>query len=160
MIVIYRQMNYVQTKNIGYNRENLIYVPIEGELVKNYDLFKEQAGNEEGVLSITKMRNSPTVIEHHTGSIEWPGKDANLRVSFADGVVGYDYVKTMKLQLKEGRDFSKDFGTDSASFILNETAARKIGFQNPVGQTITWGNRPGKVIGVLHFHLTPCTAGY
>ena len=154
MIVIYRQMDYIQTKNLGYNRENLIYIPIEGDLVKNYDLFKHQAGKETSILAVSKMRNSPTVIEHHTGSIEWPGKAADLNVSFADAVVGYDFVKTMKLTLKEGRDFSKDFGTDSASFILNETAVKKIGFQNPVGQTVTWGNRPGKIIGVLQdFHF-------
>ena len=154
MIVIYRQMNYVQTKNLGYNRENLIYIPIEGDLVKKYDLFKEEAGRETSILAISKMRNSPTLISHHTGSIEWPGKDPNLNVSFADAVVGYDFVKTMKLDLKEGRDFSKDFGTDTASFILNETAVKKIGYQNPVGQMITWGNHPGKIIGVLQdFHF-------
>ena len=154
MIVIYRQMNYIQTKNLGYNRENLIYIPIEGELVKQYDLFKEQATKETGILSVSKMRNSPTIIEHHTGSIEWPGKPDDLNVSFADGVVGYDFVKTMKLELKEGRDFSKEFGTDSTGYILNETAVSKIGFKHPVGQTIEWGNRPGKVIGVLKdFHF-------
>ena len=74
MIVIYQQMNYIQTKNLGYNRENLIYMPIEGELVKKYNLFKEEAGKIPGIVAISKMRNSPTVIEHHTGSIEWPGK--------------------------------------------------------------------------------------
>jgi ABC-type antimicrobial peptide transport system permease subunit len=154
MIVIYRQMNYIQNKNLGYDRENLIYVPIEGDLVKNYSLFKEQASNYPGILSVSKMRNSPTVISHHNGSIEWPGKDPNFSVSFADGVVGYDYVKTMKLTLKEGRDFSKEFGIDTASFILNETAVKKIGFQNPIGQTVSWGNRRGTVIGVIQdFHF-------
>ncbi|MCW3091915.1 MAG: hypothetical protein JWP81_2984 [Ferruginibacter sp.] len=154
MIVIYRQMDYVQSKNLGYDRENLIYVPIEGELVKNYNLFKEQASKHPGILSVSKMRNSPTIIEHHTGSIEWPGKDPGLRVSFADGVVGYDFVKTMKLNLVAGRDFSKDYGTDSVSFIINETAVKKMGLPEPVGQTISWGNRKGKVIGVLQdFHF-------
>ncbi|MEJ0101493.1 MAG: ABC transporter permease [Bacteroidota bacterium] len=154
MIVIYRQMDYIQTKNLGYDRENLVYIPIEGELIKKYNVFKEEAGKMPGILSISKMRNSPTVIEHHNGSISWPGKDPNLMVSFADGVVGYDFVKTLKLQLKEGRDFSKEFGTDTASFILNETAAKRIGYENAVGQTVIWGNHPGKVIGVLKdFHF-------
>jgi putative ABC transport system permease protein len=154
MIVIYQQVNYIQTKNLGYNRENLIYLPIEGELVKNYNLFKEAATKEPGILNISKMRNSPTIIGHHTGSIEWPGKDANQSISFADGVVGYDFAKTMKLNLLEGRDFSKDFGMDTASYLLNETAVKKIGFKNPLGQTIKWGNRPGKVIGVMQdFHF-------
>ena len=155
MIVTYRQMNYIQGKNLGYDRDNLLYIPIEGELANKYTLFKQQASEIPGILDISKMRNSPTVIEHHTGSISWPGKDPNLTVSFADGVVGYDFVKTMKLQLKEGRDFSKEFGTDSISYMLNETAVNKIGFINPIGETVTWGNHPGKIIGVLKdFHFS------
>ena len=154
MMVIYRQVKYIETKNLGYNRENLIYIPIEGEMVKNYDLFKEEAGREPAILAISKMRNSPTVIAHHTNSVGWPGKDPGVSVSFADAVVGYDFTKTMKLNVTEGRDFSKDFGTDSTAFMINETAAKKIGYQNPVGQALTWGNRSGKVIGVLHdFHF-------
>lgn len=155
MIVTYRQMNYIQSKNLGYDRDNLLYIPIEGELASKYVVFKQQATEIPGVLNISKMRNSPTVIEHHTGSISWPGKDPNLTVSFADGVVGYDFVKTMKLQLKEGRDFSKEFGTDSVSYMLNETAVKKIGFSDPIGKTVIWGNHPGKVIGVLKdFHFS------
>ena len=155
MIVTYRQMNYIQSKNLGYDRDNLLYIPIEGELASKYVVFKQQATEIPGVLNISKMRNSPTVIEHHTGSISWPGKDPNLTVSFADGVVGYDFVKTMKLQLKEGRDFSKEFGTDSLSYMLNETAVKKLGFSDPIGKTVIWGNHPGKVIGVLKdFHFS------
>jgi putative ABC transport system permease protein len=154
MIVIYQQMNYVQTKNLGYDRENLVYIPIEGELIKKYSQFKEQLGKETSIQAVSKMRNSPTIIEHHTGSIEWPGKSPDLTISFADAVVGYDFVNTMKLQLKEGRDFSKGFGTDSASYLVNETAAHRMGFENAVGQTVSWGNRPGKIIGVLRdFHF-------
>ncbi len=155
MIVTYRQVDYIQSKNLGYDRDNLLYVPIEGELANKYILFKQQAAGIPGVLNISKMRNSPTVIEHHTGSISWPGKDPDLTVSFADGVVGYDFVKTMKLQLKEGRDFSEEFGTDSVGFLLNETAVNKMGLNNPIGETVTWGNHPGKVIGVLKdFHFS------
>ncbi|MBN8787727.1 MAG: ABC transporter permease, partial [Terrimonas sp.] len=154
MIVIYRQMDYIQSKNLGYDRENLIYIPIEGSLADRYSSFKEQAQQLPGVMGISKMRNSPTVIEHHNNSIGWPGKAPDLTVSFADGVVGYDFIKTMKLSLKKGRDFSKEFGLDSANFILNETAVKKMGFENPVGQTVTWGNHPGKIIGVLKdFHF-------
>lgn len=155
VIVIYKQMQYIQTKNIGYSRENLLYIPIEGELIKKYDLFKKEASQLPGILNISKMRNSPTVIEHHTGSISWPGKDPNQGISFADAVVGYDFVKTLKLELKEGRDFSKEFGTDSAAYMLNETAVAKMGFKDPIGQTVSWGNRPGKIIAVLKdFHFS------
>jgi hypothetical protein len=154
MMVIYRQIDYIQSKNLGYDRENLIYLPIEGNLVQNFKLFKDETKRETSILSVSKMRNSPTILEHHTSSINWPGKDPNLSVSFADGVVGYDFVKTMKLNMAEGQDYSTDFGTDSTGFLLNETAVRKIGLLNPIGQTISWGNRPGKIIGVLQdFHF-------
>jgi putative ABC transport system permease protein len=155
MIIIYQQVNYIQSKNLGYDRENLVYVPIEGDLANKYGVFKQEARKLPGVLSISKMRNSPTVIEHHTGSISWEGKEPNLSVSFADAVVGYDFTQTMKLALKEGRDFSKDYGTDSVSFLLNETAVAKIGYKNPVGRTITWGSHKGVIIGVLQdFHFS------
>jgi putative ABC transport system permease protein len=154
MIVVRRQVDYIQTKNLGYDREGLIYIPIEGDLTKKYTLFKEEAGKIPGVTDISKMRNSPTVSEHHTGDIGWPGKNPNLHLSFADGVVGYDFVKTMKLQLKEGHDFSPAFSSDSVGFLLNESAVNSIGLQHPVGATLFWGSRRGTVIGVLKdFHF-------
>ncbi|MFI5154201.1 MAG: ABC transporter permease, partial [Chitinophagales bacterium] len=155
MIVVYRQVDFIRSKNIGYQRENLLYIPIEGELVKNYSAFKEELRRMPEILNVSKMRNSPTVIWHHTGSISWPGKDPNLVVPFADGVVGYDFVSTMKLQMKEGRDFSKDFSGDSAGFLLNESAVDKIGLRDPIGKTMIWGNHPGKVIGIIKdFHFS------
>ena len=146
-------MEYVQTKNLGYNRENLLYVPLEGGLIKNYDLFKEEAGKIPGIQAISKMKESPTVIGHTNGDIGWTGKDPNQAASFSDATVGYDFVKTMKLNLKDGRDFSKDFA-DSASYLVNETAAKKMGYQNPVGRPMSWGDKKGTIIGVLKdFHF-------
>ena len=154
MIVVYRQMDYIQSKNLGYDRENLIYLPIEGELVSRYSLFKDEAQKLPGVINISKMRNSPTHIEHHTGSIEWPGKDPNQQISFADGVVGYDFVKTLNIEMVQGRDFSPVMRNDSNEYILNEEAVRRIGFKDPVGQAMFWGNRRGTVIGVMKdFHF-------
>jgi putative ABC transport system permease protein len=154
VIVVYRQMDYIQSKNLGYDRDNLIYLPVEGELVAKYSLFKDEAQKLPGIVNISKMRNSPTHIEHHTGSISWPGKDPNVEISFADGVVGYDFVKTLNVQMAAGRDFSRDFN-DSTSYILNEMAVKKIGFTDPVGQTVSWGNRKGTIIGVMKdFHFS------
>ena len=154
MVVIYRQMNYIQTKNLGYDREDLVYIPIEGNLIGHYAHFKEEAAQLPGILSVSKMRNNPTVIDHHTGDVDWAGKDPNDVTSLADGVVGYDFVKTMKLQLKAGRDFSTAFGADSTAFLLNEAAVKKIGYKDPIGQMLAWRGRQGPVIGVLKdFHF-------
>ena len=154
MIVIYRQIQYTQSRNLGYDRENLIYIPIEGELINSYDVFKEKALQIPGIQLVSKMRENPTVIGHHTGNVSWPGKDPNLVTSFADATVGYDFVKTMKLQLVDGRDFSKEFGIDSAAYLLNEAAVDKIGFRDPVGKTVSWAGKQGIVIGVIKdFHF-------
>jgi putative ABC transport system permease protein len=154
MIVIYRQMGYIQSKNIGYNRENLIYIPLEGDLGKNYSLFKEETGKMPGILAMSQMRGTPTVIMHHNGDFSWPGKDPAQITSFADTPVGYDFVKTMNLTLVEGRDFSREFGTDSVGFLVNEAALKKIGYKKGTGQPLYWGDQRGKIIGVLKdFHF-------
>ncbi|GAB3774200.1 ABC transporter permease [Spirosoma horti] len=153
-IVIYRQMNYVQTKNLGYNRENLLYIPVEGDLPQKYDLFKEEISGLPGILTVSRMRESPTALGHHVDDIGWTGKDPNLRTTFANTAVGYDFVKTLKLTLKDGRDFSKDFGTDTLGFLINETALAKIGYKNPIGKPLDWGGNKGHIIGVLKdFHF-------
>ncbi|MEO8763765.1 MAG: ABC transporter permease [Ginsengibacter sp.] len=154
MIVIYRQVNYVQTKNLGYDRQNLLYIPLEGDLIKNYQVFKEAAGKIPGIVAVSKMKESPTVIGHHIGDISWRGKDPNQSISFADATVGYDFIKTMHLKLKEGHDFSRDFGTDSMGYILNEAAVAKIGYKDAIGQPLAWAGQEGKIIGVLEdFHF-------
>jgi len=152
-VVIYHQMDYVENADLGYQRDHLLYIPIEGALAPKYGVFRQQALEHTAIASVSKMRNSPTVISHHTTSISWPGKDPAFNLGFADGVVGYDFIKTMKLHLVSGRDFSPAFN-DSLHFILNETAVRQIGFTSPIGQTVYWGNHAGTVIGVIRdFHF-------
>ncbi|HKZ65262.1 MAG TPA: FtsX-like permease family protein, partial [Chitinophagaceae bacterium] len=154
MIVIYRQVNYVQTKNLGFDRDNLIYIPIEGDLVEKYNLFKEKAVTQQGVLAVSRMRQTPTGHHHYKGDINWPGKDPDNNESIADVIVGYDFVKTLQLKLKEGRDFSTGYGTDSTNFLVNESMVTKMGYQNPLGKRLSWGNEEGIIIGVLNdFHF-------
>lgn len=154
MIVIYRQLNFIQTKNLGFDRTNLLYIPLEGELSQKYNLFKENASKIPGVLSISKIRQPPTTLFTHSGDIKWIGKDPNVVTSFVITDVGYDFVKTMSLKFAEGRDFSKDFGTDSTGFILNETAVKKIGYKQPVGKTLWWGDHQGQIVGIVRdFHF-------
>jgi ABC-type antimicrobial peptide transport system permease subunit len=153
-IVISRQVDYVQTTNLGYDRENFIYIPIEGELTTKYAIFKQEALKLPGIQMVTRMSQSPTEIDNSTGGVEWDGKDPNARPEFTQAAVGYDFVKTMKVKLLAGREYSKDFATDSVGYILNEAAVKKIGFKDPVGQSLTFWQRKGKVIGVVKdFHF-------
>jgi len=154
MIVTFKQLAYIQHKNLGYDRENLVYIPMEGGLIKKFEVFKEEAGKLPGVLAMAKMREAPTVITHGVGGISWAGMPANNPGNFSDATVGYDFVKTLQLQVKEGRDFDKDYN-DSANFLINEAAAAKIGYKNPVGQPLAFNNIQGKIIGVIKdFHFS------
>lgn len=154
MMVVYRQVDYVQVKNLGFDRDNLVYIPIEGELTEKYNLFKQRAVTLAGVTSVSRMRQTPTGHHHYKGDISWPGKNPDDKESIADVIVGYDFVKTLKLQLKDGRDFSTSHGTDSANFLVNESMAARLGYHNPIGKKLSWGSEEGMIIGVLKdFHF-------
>ncbi len=149
-IVVARQMNYVQAKNLGYNKENLIYMPIEGELGRKFDVFKEELSRMPGIKSIThRYFLFSNIQDDNTPDITWPGKDPkNSAVVCIDGV-GYDFIKTMGLGLIQGRDFSRDFPADTTNFIINEKALRMIGYRDPIGKSLTLDGRKGKIIGLV-----------
>ena len=153
-IVISKQINYIQTKNIGYSRENLIYIPIEGALTKQYSLFKQQAIKMHGIKQISSISESLPVIDNGTTYIDWPGKSATNKPTFTHAAVGYDFLKTTGIKILQGRDFSPVFSSDSVGFILNEMAVKKIGYKYPVGSSLTFQGKKGRVIGVIKdFHF-------
>ncbi|NOW96690.1 ABC transporter permease [Mucilaginibacter sp. SG564] len=153
-IVISRQMNYIQSKNLGYDRENMIYVPLEGDLLPKYNLFKEEALRMPGIQSVTRISTEPTNIQNGTGGVNWIGKDTTVNIQFTQASVGYDFVKTMKLQVLSGRDFSKEYPTDSVGYILNEAALKRIGYKDPIGQPLTFWGKRGKIVGLIKdFHF-------
>ncbi|MDP9081480.1 MAG: ABC transporter permease [Bacteroidota bacterium] len=153
-IIISKQVNYIQTKNLGYDRENLIYVPLEGDLITNYKIFKDEGMNMPGIQQIAKLSDSPVNFGSSTSGIRWDGKDPNTNVMFTQISVGYDFVKTMKLKLVSGRDFSRDFATDSVGYLINELALKRIAYKNPIGKPLTMWGKKGKIIGVLKdFHF-------
>ncbi len=153
MIVIYRQINFIHNKNLGFAREDLMYMPLEGELRKNFLTFKEELLKQPGILSVTSAQSSPLEVGSSTQGVRWPGKDTTKQILFANNPVTYDYIKTMGIQLVKGRDFGKDYGMDSMNYLINEATARKIGYKDPVGQELTmWGDK-GTIIGVMKdFH--------
>lgn len=154
MIIIYRQVGFVQNKNLGFDRENLVYFPIEGALFNKFDLLKEQLTQVAGVKRVTHMTANPASNGNGTDGITWPGSNPTEQVRFTPVGVGYDFTKTMNLQMADGRDFSKDFPTDSSGVIVNQTAVKVMGLKDPVGKEINWGRSKVRIIGVLKdFHF-------
>ncbi|MDB5144320.1 MAG: macB 22 [Mucilaginibacter sp.] len=153
-IIITRQVNYVENQNLGYDRENLIYIPLEGDLAGKYDLFKNELLKMDGIQEVTRTTDVPTNIQNSTGGVDWDGKDPNINIQFTQASVGYNFVRTLKLKLLQGRDFSKDFGTDSAGYLVNEAALKRIGYKDPVGKRLTFWGKKGTIIGVLKdYHI-------
>jgi putative ABC transport system permease protein len=149
-IVVAKQVNYVQAQDLGYNKENLIYIPIEGELGRKFDVFKQELSHMPGIKSLThRYYMFSNIQDDNTPDISWPGKDPkNSGVVSIDGV-GYDFIKTMGLPLIQGRDFSRDFPTDTTNFIINEKALSMIGYKDPIGRSLTLDGRKGKIIGLV-----------
>lgn len=154
MIVIYRQVDYVQTKHSGYERENLVYFPLEGKLINDYDILKQKISAVPGIRYISHMTENPTGISSGTDDIQWAGSNPDTKIRFTPVGVGYDFAKTINLEVVQGRDFSRNFPTDSLGVLINETAIKETGYKNPVGQTLVWGKRKFTIIGVVKdFHF-------
>ena len=154
-IVVSGQLNYIQSINLGYDRENLVYIPLEGDLTGKYKLFKEEALQLPGVSEVSRISQQPTNIENGTSGVDWDGKDRNNTVMFTQTSAGYDLARTMDLKMVAGREFSPAFGTDSVGYLLNEEAARRIGYKDPIGKRLTFWDKKGTIVGVIrNFHFT------
>lgn len=152
-LVVYRQLHYIQTKNIGYDRKNLVEIPAEGALSKKYDAFRQELLRMPGIEAVTFAELNPLENGNTTEAVDWPGKDPNQTISFNQTAVDYDFVKVLKVNIIRGRAFSRDFAEDSSNYLINQAAAKMIGYKDPVGQPLTFWRVPGKIIGVVDFHF-------
>ena len=154
MMVVYRQIEFIQSKNLGFDRENMLYMPLEGDLSTNFMTFKQELSNMPGIKSVTCSQADPLEVGSSTQGVNWPGKDTTKIILFSQNPVSYDYLTTMGIKLKGGRDFSPAFSTDTTNYVINEEAAKKMGMKDPVGkEMIMWG-RKGTIIGLVKsFHI-------
>ena len=139
-IIVFRQIQFAKDRPIGYSRNGLVTLPMATEDIHNhFDVVKNELINS-GAISMMAEAGSPTTAVWSTNAgFDWKGKDPGLAVEFPNIDVSYDYGKTVGWQFKEGRDFSREFLTDSLGFVLNETAAKYIGLKNPVGEILQMG---------------------
>jgi ABC-type antimicrobial peptide transport system permease subunit len=100
------------------------------------------------------MSQTPTAIQNGTGGVVWEGKDPSSKLQFTFAAVGYDFVKTMKIKIIQGRDFSREYATDSVGYIVNEKALEIFNYKDPVGMPLTFWQTKGTIIGVVKdFHF-------
>ena len=153
-IVVYRQIQHAKNRPVGYNKESLVTNGINDVLHGKYEALRNELKSSNVVVEMTQSTSPTTEVWNTNGGFNWEGKDPNQAVDFPNCGVTPEYGKVIGWKIKEGRDFSRDFATDSAAFILNESAVKFIGLKDPVGKTITWEDKPFKVIGVVKDMLT------
>ena len=157
-IVISRQTAFIQHTNLGYDRENLVYVRVEGQLSKleNYELFKQRVMRMPGVAMVDRSSETPhsMTFDVFDDEIKWEGKPVNAGIGVEPSSVGFDFVKLMKLTIVKGRDFSRENAGDSVdAFLVNEEAVKEMGWKDPIGKWVQAWDKKGHVIGVVKdFH--------
>lgn len=158
MLVIYRQVEFIQNRNLGYNKENVIYFDKTGKTLENTESFLAELKKVPGVVNASAIQQN--VIQGSVGNastygIEWPGKEPEQSVNFTVRSVDYDLLETLGIQLKEGRAFSRTFGTDNKGLIFNETAIQIMGLKNPLGTKVRMWDQEMEIIGVVRdFHIS------
>lgn len=157
VMVIYRQINYVQSKNLGFDRQNVVQFEKDGGIMENPNAFLLEARKIPGVASASQMQESIMSSQESSSTygIEWPGKKESDLVDFVVRAVDFGVIETLGLKIQEGRSFSNQFGGDDASLLFNETAIRIMGLKNPVGTKVKMWGSDKTIVGVVRdFHLS------
>lgn len=147
-IVIYQQIQHVKNRDMGYNRENLIQIWTNGELETNFKTIREELVRTGAVKSVCKS-NSPVTSIFSNNEVKWQGMPSGTRVAFSTIATEYDYTETLGVKMLQGRDFSRDFPSDSSAVVINEASLKMLGFEDPIGQKIEWGGGQFEIIGVM-----------
>ena len=158
-IFLYMQLKFMQNKDLGYDKENLIAIPMSEEMNGKYYSLKEELLKETYITGVTAGLHNPVNMGSNSGGARWDGMDPERHVLIGTNAVDYDYLETMKMELVSGRSFSREFTADMArdttgNFLVNEEVARLMGKDDPVGQNFRFMGLNGTIVGVLkNFHF-------
>ena len=149
-IVVFRQIEFAKDRPIGYDRNGLInvYLPTS-DIREHFDAVRNELISQNAIVEMTVAGSPTTQVWNSNGGFTWQGKDPDLAVDFPNNGVSHEFGKTVGWQFKGGRDFSRDFASDSLAFVINESAEKFLGFENAVGEILTWNEKPYTIIGVI-----------
>ena len=148
--VIYMQLDYVQSKNLGYSKDNVMIFEIQDGLIDKVDVFLEQAKQLPGVVNATYMQGGMTNFSNASRGHTWPGQtEESKHITFRHAHVGPEFIETMGIELKEGRTYINEQPNNESKIILNETAVEVMGLKNPVGTIIDMRGPNREIIGVV-----------
>jgi putative ABC transport system permease protein len=155
--VVHRQTRFLKTQDIGFDRDQLVLIPLRGGVAETYGALKAELARSSSILGVTAMSRRPNMIGDYANDVDWEGKKPGrpVRVCFAS--VEFDFTKTVGLDLVAGRDFSPGRASDRKNgFLVNEEMARLIGRPDVLGTHLSMFGREGTIVGVLkNFHFQP-----
>jgi putative ABC transport system permease protein len=153
-IVAYRQLQFMLHKNLGYNKEHLLYVPLRSGTQDSYALLKQELLKNPAVINVSGINNRPTNIVSNWDDANWEGKDPETAPEIVYNFVDFDFIETMGIEMAEGRAFSKSFPSDASSaFLVNEEMVKLMGTTYVVGKNFSFLRRTGTIVGVMkNFH--------
>jgi putative ABC transport system permease protein len=146
--VISSQLRYIQKRDIGFDRENLVYFNINDTISQNFDSVKDEILKNAHILNVTRTFQIPS-YNRYSSPADWEGKGTGQNINFNISIVDEDYLQTLGLELAQGRNFSQAFSTDTSNYILNQEAVNQMGLEEPLGKRFTLGNNTGEIIGVI-----------
>lgn len=151
-LVVYDQIEFIRAKNLGYEKDNIVKIP---RISDNYTSFKDELIAKSGIVNVSASNQHPAYVENSTSGISWEGKNPDEAILIHFEFVDFDFLKTMNMDIAEGRDFLKGNRADSMGVIINQEAARIMGLDNPVGKKLDVGGPvPFDIIGVVKdFHF-------
>jgi hypothetical protein len=154
VIIIYQQVQFIQSADPGYNKDNIIRFDTEGKVLGTEETFMTELKKIPGVINTAYTFHNIVGRNFGTNGLNWEGKDPNSNIYF-EGIYGSnDFLKTMGMQLAEGRAITKGFGNADREIMLNETAVKVMHLQSPVGKTIQLNNTPYTIVGIVKdFHF-------
>jgi ABC-type antimicrobial peptide transport system permease subunit len=159
-MIISKQLNYLQTKDLGFDKSQLMYIRLKSpDVKKNYQLLKSDILQRADIAGITATTASMVDVSNSTNGIKWQDMKTDDDFLMTQMTVDEDFVKLMGMKLVQGRNFSKDFASDSTAFVINETAAKRMGMaDNAIDKKLTFWGIDGRVIGVVKdFNYQPLT---
>lgn len=157
VLVVYKQVDYIQSRNLGYDKSNIIYFDKEGAVMENGAAFLTGLRQLPGVVQASSIQQNvvQTGGNAATYGIDWPGKTKNDVINFVVRSVDYGLLETLGITLKEGRSFSPGYGAEEDKLIFNETAIKAMGLTNPVGTKVRMWEKDCIIAGVVKdFHVS------
>ncbi len=156
--VVHKQISFLKNKTIGYDKEHIIRISMRGESRRYYKVFKDELLQDERILGVTgSAQGLPFFYHREGGGVDWEGKDPNNKVGVCANVVDYDFTETLKIDIVDGRGFSREFPTDvREACLVNEEMAKLMELESVDGASIKYYSNEIKIIGVMkNFHFKP-----